>query len=88
VGEFRPPHWKVFGKPNPEPYKLADAVLAEQAHRLGLTAPESIYMVGGEAMTEFVPLYTPQFKNRLPLIFASPMSCVGASAHPLHPSWG
>jgi len=46
VGEFRPPHWKVFGKPNPEPYKLADAVLAEQAHRLGLTAPESIYMVG------------------------------------------
>lgn len=46
--------WKVFGKPNPEPYLLAANVIAEQAESLGWNVSSSgrpeynIFMIGGE----------------------------------------
>ena len=46
--------WKVFGKPNPEPYLLAAKVIADQATYLGWKKPSSgrpgydIFMIGGE----------------------------------------
>lgn len=49
VADHKAVRWKVFGKPNPEPYQLAAAVLQDQAQRLGLPQGDgfsAIYMVG------------------------------------------
>lgn len=46
--------WKVFGKPNPEPYNLAATVLSKQAKALGWKVPDevkppyNIFMIGGD----------------------------------------
>ena len=60
VAECPVPKWKVYGKPNPEPYRLVTALLAEQARRLGLQAPSgngglpygAVYMVGDNPATD------------------------------------
>ncbi|KAG2444358.1 hypothetical protein HXX76_001114 [Chlamydomonas incerta] len=41
TGGGRPPHVTFYGKPNPQPYRLAERLLLAQARELGLELPEA-----------------------------------------------
>lgn len=60
AGEPYPATWRVFGKPNAEPYRLAAAILDSQAEALGWKSasaspsvrPYNIFMIGGTPLLE------------------------------------
>ncbi|GLC44804.1 hypothetical protein PLESTB_001212300 [Pleodorina starrii] len=49
TGGARPHHVTFYGKPNPQPYRLAERLLLAQARRLGLTPPQVAPESGSES---------------------------------------